>query len=322
MISADTNATTAEALPRRWTLHGLNNGVVFGLTVHGVRVLPRAASYALGQAGTWLAWRMMRETNAAVAANLAAVLPDRDETALRRAALQTYRHYAYDTIDFLRALSASPDEVARTFALGDENRRVFESVLAEGRGGLLVTGHYGNWEIGGLLMSKVVRLPLTVVAMAESDESVNRMRHDIRARMGIDTLAVRQSLDTALQIRRLLAENRFVAMLIDRHLGRDRVPVTFFGRRTWFLQTPALLGYMTGAPLVACFLERDRPGHFQTRAVGPIHVDRRLPRAEAVQQATQKVADAIEARVRDNPHSWYHFYRYWDAQDDRYDGLQ
>jgi KDO2-lipid IV(A) lauroyltransferase len=310
-----------DSIPKRWTLHGLNNGFIFGLTIRGVRVLPRSVSYGLGRAGTWLAWRLMRGTTAAVAANLAAVIPGASEARLRRDALETFRSYAFDTVDFLRALSASPDEVGRTFELTEENRCIFESVLAEGHGGLLVTGHYGNWEIGGLLMSRVVKLPLTIVAMAESDEDVNRSRREIRGRLGIDTLEVRRSLETALQIRRLLAGNRFVAMLIDRHLGRDRVPVTFFGRPTWFLQTPALLGYLTGAPLVICFLERDAPGHFKTKAIGPIRVDRSLPRTEAVQRATQRVAEALEARVRANPHSWYHFYRYWDAQHDDYDGL-
>ena len=315
-------SVTAEALPKRFTLHGLNNSLIFGLTVRGVRVLPRAVSYGIGHAGTWLAWRMMRETNAAIASNLSVLMPDKSDAELRRAALQTYRQYAHDTIDFLRALSASPDEVERTFDLRDEDRQLFEDVLAEGRGALLVSGHYGNWEIGGLLMSRVVRLPLTVLAMVGPDVSVHELRRDIRARMGIDTLEVRQSLDTALQIRRLLAENRFVAILIDRHVGRDRVPVTFFGRRAWFLQTPALLAYLTGAPLVTCFLERDAPGHFRTKAVGPIRVDRSLPRSAAVEQATQQIADAIEARVRANPHSWYQFYRYWDAQDDDYAGLK
>ena len=315
------DTASLDTLPRRWTFHSLNNGRIFGWTVTGVRLLPRRMSYAIGHVGTWLAWRLMRDTNRAVAANLAAVFPDLSDKARERAALDTYRQYARDTIDFLRALSAPPAELAATFDLPDENRRIFESVLAEGRGGLLVTGHFGNWEAGGLLMSRVVRLPLTVVAMAESDEEVNRLRREIRARMEIKTLEVRQSLETALEIRRLLADNSFVAMLIDRHLGRDRVPVTFFGRRTWFLQTPALLSYLTGAPLVACFLERDRPGHFTTRALGPIHVDRTLPRERALQEATQRVADAIEQRVRENPHAWYHFYRYWDAQQDRYEGL-
>ncbi len=85
--------------------------------------------------------------------------------------------------------------------------------------------------------------------MQEKSETVNRMRHDFRERMGVDTLEVRQSMDTALQIRRRLADNRIVAMLMDRHVDRDRVAVTFFGRRAFFLRTPALLGYLTGAPL-------------------------------------------------------------------------
>ena len=74
-------------------------------------------------------------------------------------------------------------------------------------------------------------LPLTIVAMAEADPTVNRIRREIRDQIGADTIEVRQSLDTALQIRRHLGENRIVAMLVDRHYGRDRVAVTLFGRR-------------------------------------------------------------------------------------------
>jgi KDO2-lipid IV(A) lauroyltransferase len=311
-VTDSTTSTSPEVDPKRWTLHGLNNGLIFGLTVRGVRLLPRAVSYGIGRAGTWLAWRLMPDTNAAIAANLAAVLPE--ELPDRRAARarHVYLSYARDTIDFLRALSASATELRQAFDLGAHNQAIFDDVLAAGRGGLLVTGHCGNWEIGGLLMSRVVHLPLTVVAMAEPDPAVNRLRQEIRARMGIETLEVRQSLDTALQIRRLLAENRFVAMLIDRAIGRDRVPVTMFGRQTWFLQTPAVLAYMTGAPLVPCFIERVGPGRFTTLAHPPIAVDRRLPREEAVQKATQQVAATIEARVRANPDAWYQFYRYWE----------
>jgi lauroyl/myristoyl acyltransferase len=54
----------------------------------------------------------------------------------------------------------------------------------------------------------------------------------MRDSLGIDTLEIGQMLETALQIRRLLADNRIVAMLLDRSLGRDRVEVTFFGRKT------------------------------------------------------------------------------------------
>ena len=154
--------------------------------------------------------------------------------------------------------------------------------------------------------------------MAEASPEVNRIRHEIRERLGVDTIEVRQSLDTALQIRRRLADNQIVAMLMDRHLGRDRVEVTLLGRPAWFLRTPALMGYLTGAPLMPCFIERASPGRFTVHLGEPIRVSRDLPRDEAIQRAAQQFADQLAARVRQHPEHWYHFYRYWDAQRDSY----
>jgi KDO2-lipid IV(A) lauroyltransferase len=307
-------------LPRRWTLHGLNNGVIFGATVHGVRTLPRPVSYGIGYAGTWIAWRSMTGTRRAIADNLAAVFPDEPTPSLERRALATIRSYAYDTIDFLRALSAAPHESGALFALAPESRRTFMDLHAQGQGMILVTGHYGNWEIGSLLC-RALDLPLSVVAMAEASPEVNRIRRQIREQLGVDTIEVRQSLDTALQIRRRLADNHLVAMLIDRHYGRDRVAVTLFGRRAWFLRTPILMAHATGAPLVPCFIERLGPGRFAPEPDTPIFVDRDAPRDQAIEAAAQQIADALAARIRRHPELWYHFYRYWDAQRDAYDGL-
>jgi Kdo2-lipid IVA lauroyltransferase/acyltransferase len=286
------------------------------MTVRGVRLLPRRVSYAIGHVGTWLAWRLMHATTDAIASNLAPLFPDESRQALRRRALDTYRSYAADTIDFLRALSASPEEARALFDLDAQGGLSLHHVLSDGRGALLVTGHFGNWEIGGILMSRVLGLPLTIVAMAEADPEINRIRGEIRTAIGIKTLEVRQSLDTALQIRRTLAENRFVALLVDRHVGRDRIAVSLLGRPAWFLQTPALLAYLTGTPMVPCFLERLGDGRFATIALEPIYVDRELPRQAAISRATQQLADALGSRIRLKPHLWYQFYPYWDAQDD------
>ena len=65
-----------------------------------------------------------------------------------------------------------------------------------------------------------------------------------------------------------------------------------------------------------CFLERVGPASFTTIALEPIYVDRTRPRDRAIQEATQQIANALESRIRLNPHLWYHFYRYWDAQDE------
>lgn len=309
------------AVPRRWTLHGLNNGLIFGATYHGVRALPRPVSYGIGRVGTWLAWRTMRETRAAIAANLAAVFPSEDPAALERRALDTLRSYAHDTIDFLQALASEPGQRQSLFVLAEAHRPLFADLCSRGRGIILVTGHYGNWEIGSLLIREALDLPLTIVAMPEADPQVNRIRRQIRDRLGADTLEVRQSLDTALQIRRRLAGSHIVAMLIDRHYGRDRVPVTLFGRRALFLRTPLLMAHATGAPVLPCFIERVGPGRFDASPGTPIFIDTARPRDEAIRDAAQQVADALADRIIRRPELWYHFYRYWDAQRDAYGAL-
>ena len=309
------------AKPRRWTLHGLNNGLIFAATFHGVRILPRFVSYGIGHVGTWIAWRRMISTREAIADNLAAVFPGESRATLERRALTTLRSYARDMIDFLRALAVGTSSPHEVFAVVDEHRALFEGLRAQGKGIILVTGHYGNWEIGSLLIRTGLQLPLTIVAMAEPSPTVNRIRREIREKLGAETIEVRQSLDTPLQIRRCLADNNIVAMLVDRHYGRDRIPVTLFGRQAWFLRTPFLMAHVSGAPLLPCAIERIGDGRFQARPVQPVYVSAELPRDEALKRAAQDVAAAIEARVREHPEYWYHFYRYWDAQHDDYNGL-
>jgi len=307
-------AAGRDAIPRRWTLHGLNNGTIFGATRRGVAVLPRVVSYAIGDAGTWLAWRLMRETRGAIADNLRAIFPEESERALERRARETLGAYARDVIDFIRALGAAPAERQALFDYRPEDAQLFHDLLAPGRGVILVSGHYGNWEVGGVFLRRIVNLPLTIMARTEPNPEVNRLRREIRDLLGVDTIEVRKSLDTALQIRRRLAENHVVAILMDRHLGRDRVEVQFLGRRAWFLKTAPLMGFMTGAPLVPCFIERMAPGRFRVRPGTPIIVARDRPREEAIAVAAQDFADQLSARVRAHPEFWYQFYRYWDAQ--------
>ena len=308
-------------LPRRWTLHGLNNGLIFGATCYSVRTLPAPAAYAIGHVVMWIAWRTMRKTREALAGNLAAAFPDESAKVRERRGLDTLRAYARDTIDFLRALARSPANTDDMFEVTTAQRALFAELL-ERRGGIIVvTGHYGNWEIGSLLIRKGLNLPLTIVAMAEASPAVNRIRRELRQSLGADTVEVRQSLDTALQIRRRLADNQIVAMLIDRHYGRDRIEVSLLGRRAWFLRTPLLMAYATGSPIVPVFIERRGQARFGLVVGSAIVVSRTAPRDDTLRQAAQGIADALGERIRAHPEFWYHFYRYWDAQRDAYDGL-
>jgi lauroyl/myristoyl acyltransferase len=95
-----------------------------------------------------------------------------------------------------------------------------------------VGGHFGNWELGGVALRLLHDYPLTVVGKSEASPVVGRFRRHMRDSLGIETLEIGQT-EASLRIRRLLADNRIVAMLLDRSLGRDRVD-ELFGRQTGF----------------------------------------------------------------------------------------
>jgi KDO2-lipid IV(A) lauroyltransferase len=307
-------------VPKRWTLHGLNNGGIFSLTYHGVRVLPPRVSYALGRLGSAIVARAHPESTDALVDNLRPVFPGATDAVLRQHAHETYRSYTRDVVDFLRSLdrTESAEDLFEYESAASERVR---ALYGKGRGVLLLSGHYGNWEAGGVLLSRCLHLPLTVVAMREASPTVNRIRQQVRQQLGIETIEVRQSLDTPLQIRAALAQNRFVALLVDRHLGRDRVAVTFLGRRALFLRTPFVMAALTGAPLAVCSIERGRTKRFLARIGPEISVVSGEHRDASIQAAAQQVADELTELVTRRPECWYQFYRYWDAQADNYIGL-
>jgi len=298
--------------PVRWVTHRLNGTCIVGGSYLGSRYAPLPISWPVAHAGAWIVSHAMSSVRDALVDNLRAVFPHESESQLRRRAYRTCHTYTDDWMDFMRSLSWSRAQVLERFSYEHSER--LTDALSLGRGAILVTGHFGNWEAGAVLM-KALQVPLTVVAMPEPDPNVNWIRHRVRAELQADTIEVRQSLDTPLQIRRRLSEGRTVAMLIDRHVDRDRVPVTMFGRQTHFLGAPALLAYLTGAPLVPIFLVREGRGRFRARPQEPIMVDRTGNRDTQVQRAAQQVATLLEREIAARPECWYQFYRYWEDTD-------
>lgn len=298
--------------PQRWVTHRLNGTVIVGGSYLGSRYAPLALSWPVAHAGAWMVGHWMPSVRDALVDNLRAVFPHETDSQLRRRAYRTCHTYTDDWMDFMRSLSWPREAVMERFSYERADR--LQDALALGRGAILVTGHFGNWEAGAVLM-KALGIPLTVVAMPEPDPNVNWIRHRVRRELNADTIEVRQSLDTPLQIRRRLSEGRAVAMLMDRHTDRDRVPVTMFGRRAHFMGAPALLAYLTGAPLVPIFLVREGRGRFRARPQEPILLDRTANRDEQVQRAAQRVATLLEREIAARPDCWYQFYRYWQSDE-------
>jgi len=291
---------------RKWVSHGLSNAVVYGGLHYGARWLPNWTLQGINLFGNTLAVATMRKTMAGIRENfrLALGVPEREAARLARA---LFFEYGRATIDTWRLRSEAFVPTLTTF---EEDARVLASCRREGRGFLLVTGHVGNWEMGAVTLRRHGLVP-AVVGQPELDPRVQEMRLSLRERLGVESIDIGTSMATAFRVRKAVDGGRAVALLVDRSYAEDQVAVSYFGRPTPFLRSPALLARFAGCPLLPGFLVRNADGTYQNRWGAPIEPDTTVREDQDAPRMMSRVAADLEAVVRDFPTQWFNFYRYW-----------
>jgi lauroyl/myristoyl acyltransferase len=198
------------------------------------------------------------------------------------------------------------------------NGELVEDALAEGRGLVLLTGHFGSWEVGARMLTTLGR-PVNLVTAHETNPTVHEFLHAMRTRHGINVLYSDRSLFAGLPALRALHRHEIVAMQIEPWgPKRGSHEVAFCGRPTRFQLGPFVMARVSRAPIVPVFAVRLGIRRFEMRVAA--RFDPRTP-AEAIAALTATVK-LYERIVRERPSQWLMFEEVWheavaDRADDR-----
>ncbi len=186
-----------------------------------------------------------------------------------------------------------------------------DEALAEGRGVLVITAHFGNWELGGALLS-VKGYPMNVVARDATDPLIGTLFD--RARRSKGTRVFGRWDGRALL--RALRDNQLVAILPDQHAAEGAVRATFLGRPADTAVGPATFHLRTGAPIVPVFTYRRPDDRILLRIMPPLRVAPTGDRPADTLAITQLLNDIIGQQIRDNPEQWLWLHNRWKADPD------
>ena len=197
-----------------------------------------------------------------------------------------------------------PRPIERTLVGG----QILEGALAEGRGLVVVTGHFGSWEVGARMLATLGR-PVNWVTASEPNPTVRKFVHEMRSRHGFNVIYSDRSVLSGLPILRALGRGEIVCIQLEpwgAHRGTHEV--VFCGRRTRFQLGPFAVARLAGSPLVATFVVRKGIRSYEARVTG-----RYEPRtvAESV-TALETVVRSYEALVHELPHQWLMFEDVWE----------
>jgi KDO2-lipid IV(A) lauroyltransferase len=245
-----------------------------------VAIAQRAASSA--PASGRLLWRWLPFRRAVVMENLRRVYGERvDEAEILRLAQMHYAHLARLLGEFLRFRWLTPARKAALVRV--ENLDSLRAVHARGKGVLILTGHFGNWEVA------------TIAGVRKFPEAHGRFHF------------VRRAIKP-----RWLEAGDLVVFPFDQHArGRDGVVVDFFGHPAGTFRSLAVIAQATGAPVVPAASWREKDGTHVLRFEDPLTPIVRDDPHEELLANTRAYNAALERLVVRHPEQWWWVHRRW-----------
>jgi Kdo2-lipid IVA lauroyltransferase/acyltransferase len=271
------------------------------------RVVGAAAAARIGAALGGLAFRPVGLRRGLVEGHLRQAFPDRPAAWVSATARAAYRHIGREAIGLLRLIRTGPREVLEATTV--EGLEAFAAAVAEGRGVVLVTGHLGNWEIGGAALA-VRGIPLHAVAQPQENPLFDRALGAMRERLGMRVIDRRRATPLAL---RALRAGRVVAFVADQDARGHGAFVPFFGRLASTHRGPALLALRTGAPVFLGTALREPGGRYRIR-LDRIPLEPAPPDGDAVRAITAAFTARLEAAARQAPEQYFWFHKRWKTR--------
>jgi KDO2-lipid IV(A) lauroyltransferase len=186
--------------------------------------------------------------------------------------------------------------------------------LLDGRPMILVSGHYGNFELSGYFLG-LFGFPTYTVARPLDNPFLHRFINRFRAETGQYLLAKNGS---AAEIAELLARGRILAVLGDQHAGRSGCWVDFFGRPASTHKAIALFSLSSSAPLLVAYSRRlDKPLEYEC-GLQAVADPLEPPFARmTVPELTQWFTHELEEIIRGAPEQYWWLHRRWKGEPSR-----
>ena len=283
----------------------------YKLVARRVSAMSEQSAHRWGTRIGTLARHAVRRRDRLVLRNLRLVYPDKPAKELRRIADDCWRHFGRELLFSMQSQNLSLEELSQRCPF--VNPELLEEGIARGKGTIIISAHWGGWEIAGITVMSYVKNVHTV-ARPLDNELLEAELQAIRARTGAEVVDRRKA---ARVLMRALAQNGVVILLPDQAvLPREGILVPFLGHDAWTTPAPAKMAIRAGATIVFGFCIPDGLRH-RLEFEEPIRADL-LSEAERDPVAlTKRINEMISRRIHARPDLWLWMHDRWKGTGER-----
>jgi predicted LPLAT superfamily acyltransferase len=228
-----------------------------------------------------------------------------------RSLISVYRNYynfGQVLIDKVAILAGFQSNFTFDFE-GEEYLRQMEN------GGLLISGHLGNWEIAGQLLNRLEK-NINIILFDAEHRQIKGYLSDVLTDRRVNFIVIREDYSHLKEIRDALNRKEIIAMHGDRFLEGNKVVVLdFLGKPAPFPVGPVNLASRFNVPVSFVFALKETRSHYHFFAT-PLRVvefsNNLKRRNEIFHEAVQEFVQALERATRKFPLQWYNYYNFWN----------
>jgi KDO2-lipid IV(A) lauroyltransferase len=274
--------------------------------------LPERLALALGALGGRASHFFFRRHRERARGNVKLAYPDWSPDQVDGLVRANFAEMGRTTAEWARHSRLAPEQIlSRVEFRGLEH---LEKALARGRGALVVTAHYGFWE----LIPSAVRLRLPHAEVVATGRTISNpfVQAIVLARrnQGGGRMLERDTAD----IIRALRRNAAVGILADMRRSRKRGGILsyFLGRRAWSPHGPATIARRTRCALIVAYTRRIAGTRHRIEFFRELEPDWSSDLHADGKAVTQALNDALEKIIREDPLSWLWIHRRWRRSPD------
>ena len=253
-----------------------------------------------------LLYYFLRICRKIVKINLGFAFPKSSSLERKKIARENYRWFARFCIDVLHMDAWKGCTSKKVYC---QNPEILDQALSEKKGVLLISGHFGNWEmIPPALAEKGYKVVMYVGK--QTNPLTNQLQNSARASFGVETID--KGKRATLQMGRALNENKIIAMLIDQNDNKSELFVNFFGKLASCSKGTAAFHLLRRSPvvLVTCpYVDNRLEINFQH-----IQFDLTGNQEKDILEVNQKITLALEKVISQYPEQYFWMHRRWRAR--------
>ena len=254
----------------------------------------------------FLLYHVLRICRKIVSINLELAFPELSEKEREKIARANYRWFARFCMDVLH-MDAWQGCTAKVTHF--HNLHVLDEALTENNGVLLVSGHFGNWEI---IPSALAELgyPVSMYVGRQTNPHTNELQNNARAKFGQKTID--KGKRATLHMGRALSANKIIAMLIDQNDNKSDLFVNFFNKLASSSKGTAAFHLLRKSPiiLITCPYVKDK---FEI-TLNRISFELNGEQEKDIQHISQNITTELEKIIRQYPEQYFWMHRRWRAR--------